>query len=274
MPAAIAASVPGLADGAIPPGGTPPPRSDLAVRAASGIVLALASVAILWAGGVLWALLVLAGVGIAAAEWGGMWRVPPSTRASLVAATVAAVLIAALGSPGVALGAAVLLAAGAAAARQRVLASGLLYVVIPGVALLWLRHHDGGLVHVLLVLLATIASDTGAYLAGRRFGGPKLAPRLSPKKTWSGAAGGLVAATLVGAVVGIVAPHRHFLGTALEAALLAIAAQAGDLAESAAKRRAGVKDSGQLIPGHGGVLDRVDGLMAAAPLAAVLVLLR
>ena len=128
--------------------------------------------------------------------------------------------------------------------------------------------------HVLLVLLATIASDTGAYLAGRRFGGPKLAPRLSPKKTWSGAAGGLVAATLVGAVVGIVAPHRHFLGTALEAALLAIAAQAGDLAESAAKRRAGVKDSGQLIPGHGGVLDRVDGLMAAAPLAAVLVLLR
>ena len=260
--------MPGLVDGAAPQ------RSDLAVRTASGVVLAVASLAMLWAGGVLWALLVLVGVGIAAAEWGGMWRCPAATRASLVAASVAAVLIAALGDAGVALCAAALLAAGAAAARQRVLASGLLYVVVPGVALLWLRHHQGGLVHVLLVLLATIASDTGAYLAGRRFGGPKLAPSLSPKKTWSGTAGGLAAALVVGAVLGLVAPHRHFLVTTLEAGLLAIAAQAGDLAESAAKRRAGVKDSGQIIPGHGGLLDRVDGLMAAAPLAAVLVLNR
>ncbi len=251
-----------------------PPSSEFAVRTASAVVLAIAGLALLWAGGVPWALLILAAVGAAAAEWGAMWRLPPGTRASLVAASVAATLLAALGHAAAATGVAVLLAAGAAAARQRVLASGFLYVVVPGVALLYLRHHHGGLVHVLLVFLATWASDTGAYLAGRRFGGPKLAPALSPKKTWSGAAGGLAAAIVTGAAIGLAVPHRHLFGTTLEAALLAIAAQLGDLAESAAKRRAGVKDSGQLIPGHGGLLDRVDGLMFAAPLAALLVLAR
>ncbi len=276
MGGASAGSVPGPAErtSVKATAGAAPARNEFGVRAASAAVLAIAGLALLWAGGVPWALLILLAVGAAAAEWGAMWRLPLGTRASLVAASVAATLLAALGQAGAGIGVAVLLAAGAAAARQRVLAAGFLYVVVPGVALLWLRHHHGGLVHVLLVFLATWASDTGAYLAGRRFGGPKLAPLLSPRKTWSGAAGGLASAIVVGAVIGLAAPHRHLFGTAFEAALLAIAAQVGDLAESAAKRRAGVKDSGVMIPGHGGLLDRVDGLMFAAPLAALLVLAR
>ncbi|HET9020103.1 MAG TPA: phosphatidate cytidylyltransferase, partial [Acetobacteraceae bacterium] len=105
----------------------------------------------------------------------------------------------------------------------------------------------------------------GAYLSGRLVGGARLAPRISPGKTWSGAIGGLLAAALVGAAAG---GGRG----ALVAAVLSVVAQAGDLAESAAKRRAGVKDSGRLIPGHGGVLDRLDALLAAAPAAALLAL--
>ena len=112
------------------------------------------------------------------------------------------------------------------------------------------------------------------FFAGRRFGGRRLAPLLSPNKTWSGAVGGLVAAIVMGALAAPFFPHRHIGGGMAVGAVLSVAAQAGDLLESAAKRRAGVKDSGRLIPGHGGLLDRVDVLIAAAPVAALLALLR
>ena len=104
---------------------------------------------------------------------------------------------------------------------------------------------------------------------GRLLRGPKLAPSLSPAKTWSGAAGGLVIAMLVGQVV---AGHVTLATAVIAAALLALACQAGDLLESGIKRHVGVKDSGNLIPGHGGLLDRLDGLLAAAPTAALVVL--
>ena len=127
------------------------------------------------------------------------------------------------------------------------------------------------------MVLVVIASDSAAYLAGRAIGGPKLAPSISPGKTRSGSAGGLLGAGLVGALLAWLLPAPPGIAAAASLArglgaglLLGLVAQAGDLAESAFKRRCGVKDSGRLIPGHGGLLDRFDGLLAAAPIAALL----
>jgi phosphatidate cytidylyltransferase len=154
----------------------------------------------------------------------------------------------------------------------RMPALGLPYLGLTVIALLHLRN--GGWQPVLWLLLAVWATDIGGYIFGRWIGGPKLAPRLSPKKTWAGLIGGAGLAALVGAVAVAV---LHRTGAALlaapGAAALAIVAQAGDLAESAVKRHYGVKDSGSLIPGHGGVLDRIDGLLAAAPVFAVFTVL-
>ncbi len=130
-------------------------------------------------------------------------------------------------------------------------------------ASLWLLRQADGLL-VLFVLVVVWCSDIGAYAIGRLVGGPRLAPAVSPGKTWSGAAGGLFAAVLGGMLV-----SKMTAWWAAAAAVLGVASQLGDLAESALKRHYGVKDSGTLIPGHGGLLDRLDGLMAAAVFIAV-----
>ncbi len=156
--------------------------------------------------------------------------------------------------------------------------AGIVLVGMGGFALIWLRGMTGaGPASLLFVVLAVWASDSLAYLAGRAFGGPKLAPRISPGKTWSGAVGGLCGAMIAGAVVAALALESGNPGLLerlprglLFGGLIGIAAQAGDLAESALKRHCGVKDSGWLIPGHGGLLDRLDGLLTAAPVAALL----
>ena len=142
---------------------------------------------------------------------------------------------------------------------------GFVYALLPALALLWIRERSG--IELLLwVFIVTWSTDIGAYFAGRRFGRRKLAPSISPGKTVEGLYGGIAAATLLG---GAWAYATH-LGVALFALapILAIAAQAGDLFESAIKRRAGVKDSGAWLPGHGGVLDRLDGLVPVAVLTA------
>ena len=140
-------------------------------------------------------------------------------------------------------------------------------------ALLWLRADPAvGLGNVLFVMLVVWASDIGAYMVGRLIGGPKLAPSISPGKTRSGAVGGLVSAMLIGLIAAEMTNGGAPLRAALEAGLLGIASQSGDLLESAIKRRAGVKDSGWILPGHGGLLDRLDGLLTAAPLAAIMAL--
>ena len=147
------------------------------------------------------------------------------------------------------------------------LAGGLAAILVAAGAIAWLR--TGGWGNVLFVLLVVWATDIGAYLVGRMIGGPKLAPRLSPGKTWSGAAGGLACSLAVGLGAALISGTPF--GPALAvAAGLSVAAQAGDLLESGMKRHFGVKDSGRLIPGHGGLLDRLDGLLAAAPVAALL----
>ena len=155
-------------------------------------------------------------------------------------------------------------------------AAGTMYV---GAAaeVLWVLRHEG-LIPVLTIVVCVIATDVGAYFAGRSIGGPKIAPRISPSKTWAGLGGGMLASALMfwglSAVIGwqlafhnaVVVPLLSDPATILEAvltgALIAIIAQAGDFFESWLKRRAGVKDSGNLIPGHGGLFDRVDGLLA------------
>lgn len=201
--------------------------ADLRLRFISALVLAPVALACVWFGGTPWFILVMLAGAGVCWEWFQMARHSPSE-----------------------------------------LAAGWIYCALAILALGWLRAgiQDGRA--ILFFLLAIVwSSDIGAYVAGRVLGGPKLAPAISPGKTWSGAAGGLGAAIVVGIIAavlwnGAVAPAM------MGAAILGIASQLGDLLESAAKRRFGVKDSGRLIPGHGGLLDRLDGLMAAALVAA------
>ena len=141
-----------------------------------------------------------------------------------------------------------------------------------GIALLYLRSLDTlGFETALWVLLVVIGADIGGYFAGRIFGGPKLWPRVSPNKTWSGAIGGIVLASLLGAAVSAGIEGSNLALVSAFSALVAVTAQAGDLAESAVKRHFRVKDSGVLMPGHGGALDRFDGLITAALAVAAVV---
>ena len=250
---------------------------DLRKRVLSAALLAPVALFCVWLGAEAWtALMAAAAIGLGM-EWSvlcGMlpWRMPGlSVPLVLMLAGTASVL----DHERVAL---IFLAVGALAvwriAARRSLAAGVLYVGIPVTALIWLRGSDSvGRADVLFLVFVVWASDIGAYAFGRAFGGPKLAPAISPGKTWSGAAGGLLAAMLVGeAVAAVLSPSA--LGRAASiACALGIASQAGDLLESWIKRQFNVKDSGRLIPGHGGLLDRLDGLLAAAPVAAILAML-
>ena len=146
--------------------------------------------------------------------------------------------------------------------------AGWLVLVPAGAAIAMVHSRPGGPALVMTLFAVVWAADTGAWMAGRRFGRRRLAPRVSPGKTWEGVAGGMTAAMAAGAA------GAWWMGLALAevlpaAALAAVASVVGDLYASLAKRRAGVKDSGRILPGHGGVLDRIDGLAAAAPLYAV-----
>jgi CDP-diglyceride synthetase len=155
--------------------------------------------------------------------------------------------------------------------RRGQLAGGVVYCGLPVLALMVLRREEGGLVLALWALALVWATDIGGYVAGRSLGGPKLAPRISPSKTWAGLLGGVALAAALGAALHMRAGLPFRLAAATP--ILAILAQIGDLYESTLKRRAGVKDSGHILPGHGGVLDRLDGLVPVAPVATLLALL-
>ena len=254
----------------------PHPWRDLRTRAFSAAVLAPVALLCLWAGGLPWALMVaLLAVGLCF-EWVTMAGLsllrPPGLW--LLAAVAPAVLAAWAGQG--AIGLVVLLAVAAwlaMVAGRPVLAGGALYVGIPAVALFWLRADPvAGRANIGFIVLVVWASDIGAYLAGRLVGGPRLAPAISPGKTWSGAGGGLVAAMLIGAGLASAITGGHIGRAIVVAATLGMVAQAGDLLESAVKRHFGVKDSGRLIPGHGGLFDRLDGILAAACAAGLLAL--
>jgi phosphatidate cytidylyltransferase len=146
-----------------------------------------------------------------------------------------------------------------------------LYSIAAVLALLWLRHQPAfGRETILWILACVWATDIGAYFIGSYAGGARLAPSISPSKTWSGLVGGASASAIVSALCGLAVGTGETLTLALTGVGIALVAQAGDLLESAQKRRAGVKDSGRLIPGHGGILDRIDGLIAALVFIALI----
>lgn len=250
--------------------------SDLGTRAAVGIALIVMASAALWAGGLgFWLILAVAAI-LMIGEWAGLMRATlRQRRLSQYALSVPLAVMA----PGIAAGPSFLslglLIGGAfflgAITRSGRLAAGVLYVGLPVLALLLLRERaEQGLLLTFWAMALVWAADTGAYFAGRAIGGPKLAPRISPNKTWAGFVGGMVAATLFSLV--LVWRFDLPLLLAVATPLLAAASQAGDLYESHLKRQAGVKDSSNLLPGHGGILDRLDGLVFVAPLAALLVI--
>jgi phosphatidate cytidylyltransferase len=146
---------------------------------------------------------------------------------------------------------------------------GVAYVAIPCLAIIALRADpELGLPQIFWIVALVIAADTGAYIAGRSIGGPKLAPRISPNKTWAGLGGAVVSAAIVGAITAVALDRPSVWALTAVSGGLGIVAQAGDLAESAFKRHFGVKDASNIIPGHGGALDRVDGLIAVAAAVA------
>jgi phosphatidate cytidylyltransferase len=252
---------------------------NLMLRIAAAFVLAPLGMALAYAGGWWWATLVtLAAIGLFV-EWLSVVGAAQQKRVMVagIAALVASGLCLALARIDASL---VLLALGLAAvalfpaASRRWTAAGFLYAAAAQFASILVRLDPSqGLAALILVLLVVWGSDIGGYFAGRGIGGPRLWPRVSPNKTWAGAVGGFIASLLVGLGFWLLGFGKAVPLLVL-AAILSIAAQSGDLFESAVKRHFGVKDSSHIIPGHGGIMDRLDGFVAAIVLAAVLGFLR
>lgn len=258
--------------------------SDLRKRVLSAMVLGPAALACIWMGATPFAAMVAIAVAILAWEWvhlcGRRARVLPGLAVPLVVLIAGGFAVADHVRIALAILAGGFLATwwcaqtmphGLTQPAKR-LAVGVLYIGLAGIALIELRHDgDVGRGNVLFLFLVVWASDIGAYAAGRMFGGPKLAPAISPNKTWSGAMGGLVAVVVVGLACALTfTPGTAWLPVVVVALVLGVFTQAGDLLESAIKRHFQVKDTSSLIPGHGGLLDRLDGLLAAAPAAAAI----
>lgn len=261
--------------------GAPLPGRELALRIASALVLAPLASAIAYVGG--WPFLIFWGLAAAGVFWEWTSLVAPGDRRSLLMAGfaplvlglalagserfLAAVMVIAMGT---------LLSASLAPASRRLwIAGGVPYAGAIGLAPVVLRSDpDQGFVAIIFVFAVVWSTDIAAYFVGRALGGAKLMPSVSPKKTWSGAIGGIVAAMAAGIATAKAAGHMGVVAVGIVAALLSVVAQAGDLFESSLKRRFGAKDSSHLIPGHGGLMDRLDGFVAAAVLAALIGLLR
>lgn len=256
--------------------------ADLKTRIISGIGAAVVGLTLVYLGGV-WAMLLIALVSGAM-----IWEFRSITQhgggacgfdvAFLLLGVVGGVVVAQLWSwPAGFVWLAWSLAAGAAAdlaaGRRRAMGWGVAggaYIGAAGIGFLYLRAMEPyGLSTALWVFLVVAAADVGGYFAGRLIGGPKLWPRVSPKKTWAGTAGGVVLAVGLGGLFSWATTGTYFLQVCAVSAGAAVLSQGGDLAESALKRHFGVKDSGRLLPGHGGALDRFDGLVAAVLVVAL-----
>lgn len=228
------------------------PRSDLGIRTLSGVIMMSVAIAAIWLGGYAFmALVILVGLGV-------LWEFLKLVMGF----------------------------AESASSRLVWLAGGLIYVGLACFTLLLFSAPFFGMTPAILLIAGVIGTDVGAYFAGRTLGGPKIAPKISPSKTWSGLIGGMIGAGLL--MIGIQAliywgrldqrDHSDIYlayswpRLALTGVALAAIAQAGDFFESWMKRRAGVKDSGRLIPGHGGLFDRTDGLIAVAFAAGLIII--
>ena len=261
--------------------------SELATRVLSAIVLAVVALAAAYAGG--WAFTLfwlVAGLAVAV-EWVGMTQAEPRHGLSAILgaglASLTALYLAGFGlgvSSLVAIAAAALGAMVAHSTSDRIwVVSGFFYAAVISLVPPIVRDRpDLGLVGLLWMFAVVWTTDVAAYFVGRRLGGPKLWPRVSPKKTWSGFVGGVAAGTLAGVLVTTTAQRSGWVSPAGAAAIVvgsavaSVASQLGDLGESALKRRFDVKDSGRLIPGHGGFMDRLDGFWAVAALVGIALL--
>ena len=263
---------------------TPPAKwGDLGVRAISALVLVPLVLAGVWAGGIWFEEFVALLAVLMAYEWCKLTHRQGSTQFAIhAAAALAGALIPIHSGPGGALIviAVLWLASAIETRRQGSVATawpylGVPYVGLPAMALVLLRSDPvNGLSAIVWVMVTVWSADTLAYFAGRIIGGPRLAPVISPKKTWAGLGGAVAGSTLVSSIFAYTFQLNGISALAVLAASLALVEQVGDLFESALKRFHGVKDSGTLIPGHGGVIDRVDGLIAVAVFAAVFGLFR
>jgi phosphatidate cytidylyltransferase len=261
--------------------------SELILRILSGLVLAPLAVGVAYLGG--WAFVVFWSIAALLVLWEWCTLVAGGERSTVLLIAAAAVLFALLlgstsapgaeGSHGVRLvaGATLLLMGMLATAvlapsdRRMWTAAGIPYAGLLGMAPIVLRNDaQYGFLAIVFLFAVVWATDIVAYFIGRAVGGPKLAPRISPKKTWSGAVGGTVAAIAAAILVAVLAGLPNLPALGLIAAAASALAQGGDLFESALKRRFGAKDSSHLIPGHGGLMDRLDGFVAAAILATLI----
>ncbi|HXV22858.1 MAG TPA: phosphatidate cytidylyltransferase [Alphaproteobacteria bacterium] len=251
-----------------PPASASSTSASFKLRLVSALAMAPIALVMAWLGGWALAAFVAGAAVLASLEWSRLtisdWQTPGA--AIMIAVMLAAIFVAALAAFDWALGlviaaATVIVLAGLVGRPLVWLGAGILYVGLPCLALLWLRAlPSSGLETLLWVLVLVWAVDVAAYFTGRAIGGPKLAPQISPSKTWAGLGGGVAAAAMVGLAAASLTGAKLLPLTVVSAGL-AIVEQAGDLLESAVKRHFRVKDAGRLIPGHGGLMDRVDGLV-------------
>jgi phosphatidate cytidylyltransferase len=263
--------------------GSPRSPGSLRLRTLSALVLAPIAIAAAWLGWPWLPIMTATAAAVMAWEWVRLCRAGriDGSGAVLIGAVVGAIAAAATAGVAAAIavslaGAAIVfwMARGEPGGEARWLALGALWVALPCVLLLWLAQMDGaGRITVLWIFAVVWSTDIGAYAIGRQVGGPRLAPQWSPGKTWAGLIGGAGCAALAGWGTARILGIPAVLPLVLVSAGLAIVEQFGDLAESVAKRRFGVKDSSGLIPGHGGLLDRLDGLLAVIPAVALLALI-
>lgn len=246
--------------------------SDLATRVGSALVLVLAGLGAVIAGGLVFAAFVSALCGAMTWELARMQAPRDRSLAVQTGVLAGAALLLSLFAP-VILVLPLLLTPGLLGAlrmrRQRLLFCGAAtLIVLGGFGMIWLRT-GLGIQTILYLIAVVVATDIAGYFGGKLLGGPKFWPRISPNKTWAGTASGWLAAALTAAGFGLYDGSLGWVLVALAVAL-SMAAQAGDIAESAIKRRAGVKDSSSLIPGHGGFLDRFDGMIGASLFALLI----
>jgi phosphatidate cytidylyltransferase len=252
------------------------PRRELILRVVSAALLAPLAVGVTWLGGWCFFAFWTLAAGVILWEWRGIVADRAASGGLGECAVLAACIAAMVGFGGAAvlilLYGAVVECLAARTGRPRLwLAAGIVYAGALPVACILLRADARyGFVAIVFLFAVTWATDILAYFVGRLAGGPKLWRRVSPNKTWSGAIGGAAGAMVAGLAVVHLAQIANSLAVAGLALLLSAASQAGDLFESALKRRFGVKDAGHIIPGHGGIMDRLDGFLAAAVLAAII----
>jgi len=264
------------------PAPRPTPARELMMRIASAFVLAPGVIYLVYLGGWPFTGLVMLAALLMIYEWARLVRGSHLNADYVIHAITAiiAVALAGAGQPilallaaftGFAIGLGVVVMRGQGKRWPMI---GFPYILLPCIAVVWLRSGgEWGMLTLYWLLAVVWATDIMAFVTGRTFGGPKLAPHLSPSKTWSGLLGGVAGAAVAGALTSVFLDLQVGWLLAMLSGMIAVIAQIGDIAESALKRYANVKDSGALIPGHGGVLDRVDGLIFAAVAAAMVALI-